>query len=381
MSISPLITFKAGICELNTSQSPAKVVPQPTSGYIYLYEEDELINFCWRRRSAPMSQPDLKLVMVPTDGQFVPYNDKTSGPTPKSPTNGRIFVLKFQSSTQRHLFWLQSQTQHVQGDPTHFSPRDLKIGWIVDRLLQGDEVNVSQEVANIPNDQAGNGDDQTMEDAAPDSSDNTQGNNGRDDASTGNPGSAREGAGSGDSATISPGDAATAVQNFLRSIQNQPSQSQQNVFTTLTDLLPPSTTLPFIDLADPASVNSLLNYIPPVPLLFSQEADDTSSVDPNFETVKGAVEALSLDQKKAILRKVLRSPQFSQSLSSLTAALRNGGLPTISEALKIAVKDGGFINRGGMPLEGGDAVEAFLGGLKSDAEKADIPSSENIDID
>ena len=178
---------------LQVSQSPAKVIPQPTPGYIYLYEEDELINFCWRPRSAPMSHPELKLVMVPTDGQFVPYNDKTSEPTPKSPTNGRIFVLKFQSSTQRHLFWMQSKSQHPQGDPTFFSSRDLKIGWIVDRLLQGDEVNVPQEVASIPNEQGGNGDDEPMEDAVQEGNTENQGNARGRNSLSGNPGNEGEG--------------------------------------------------------------------------------------------------------------------------------------------------------------------------------------------
>ena len=139
-----------------------------------------------------MSQPELKLVMVPTDGQFVPFNDKTSEPTPKSPTNGRIFVLKFQSSTQRHLFWMQSKSQHSQGDPTFFSPRDLKIGWIVDRLLQGDEVNVTDEVASIPNNQGGSEGDETMEDAPPGGHGNNQGNTGSSGPSLGNSGPGSE---------------------------------------------------------------------------------------------------------------------------------------------------------------------------------------------
>jgi hypothetical protein len=59
MSISPIITFKAGKCELDvcihsffrrewaikancnqTSNRPYKVTPEPTPGYIYLYSED-----------------------------------------------------------------------------------------------------------------------------------------------------------------------------------------------------------------------------------------------------------------------------------------------------------------------------------------------------
>ena len=152
-------------------------------------------------------------------------------------------------------------------------------------------------------------------------------------------------------------------------LNSQQPQPQDKVFTTLPDLLPPSITIPFIDAVDTPFVDNLLSYLPPVLLLLSQEANDVSSVDLNPETAKAAIDALSLDQKKEILRKVLRSPQFSQSLSSLTGALRNGGLPTISEALRIPVKEGGYIQRGGVPLGGGDAVEAFLNGVKDIASK------------
>lgn len=150
---------------------------------------------------------------------------------------------------------------------------------------------------------------------------------------------------------------------------NQPQQPQGQIFTTLPDLLPTSTTIPVIETADVSFIDNLLSHLPPVLLLLSQEADDLSSVDPNSETAKAAIEALSLDQKKEILRRVLRSPQFSQSLMSLTGALRDGGLPTISEALKIPVKDGGYIRRGGVPSGGGDAVEAFMNGIKDSAKK------------
>lgn len=172
-------------------------------------------------------------------------------------------------------------------------------------------------------------------------------------------------------------DASTVVQNFLRSLQGnqalgvQP-QSQAAAegkpFTTLPDLLPPSTTLPVIEAADADYVDLLLSYLPPTLLLLAQEADDDSSVDPNSETAKAAIEALSLEQKKDILRKTLRSPQFSQSLGSLTTALRDGGLPSISDALKIKVENGGFMRKGGMPLGGGEAVEAFLNGVKQTVE-------------
>jgi 26S proteasome regulatory subunit N13 len=119
-----------------------------------------------------------------------------------------------------------------------------------------------------------------------------------------------------------------------------------------------------IDSAPVQYIDSLLRHLPPVLLLLAQEIDDISSVDPTPETAAAALEALSLSQKRDILHKVLRSPQFSQSLGSLTMALRDGGLPSISDALGIKVENGGFMRRGGMPLGGGEAVEAFLAGIK-----------------
>jgi 26S proteasome regulatory subunit N13 len=68
------------------------------------------------------------------------------------------------------------------------------------------------------------------------------------------------------------------------------------------------------------------------------------------------------------VRRVLRSPQLTQSLGSLTVALRDGGLPTISEALGMKVANGGLIRGGQMPLGGGEAVEAFVEGVKRTVE-------------
>lgn len=140
------------------ASSSASVKPSPTPGYVYLYSEDDLVHFCWRPRDAPLDNPELDLVMIPSDGTFTPYK-----PSGKNATNGRIFVLKFSSSSQRYLFWLQSQSQHEDGDASWFSPRDLKIGEIVDTLLQGEEVDVESEIANLPHRSSGD-DDETMED-------------------------------------------------------------------------------------------------------------------------------------------------------------------------------------------------------------------------
>lgn len=125
------------------------------------------MHFSWRERSRPADEPELDLTMIPGDGTFMPVEPPTSAPA-TAKAQGRIFVLKFESSSTRHLFWLQSHPQSSSGDPTWLSPRDRKIGEIVNRLLQGDEVDVTAELAAVRNTGGGGGrdgdGDETMED-------------------------------------------------------------------------------------------------------------------------------------------------------------------------------------------------------------------------
>lgn len=104
--------------------------------------------------------------MIPGDGSFIPYTGSEAAAESenvRSPTDGRIFVLKFSSSSQRYLFWLQSKSQHPKGDPSWFSQRDLAIGQIVDRLLSGEEdIDVQAELAAAAS--RGDDEDETMED-------------------------------------------------------------------------------------------------------------------------------------------------------------------------------------------------------------------------
>jgi 26S proteasome regulatory subunit N13 len=177
------------------------------------------------------------------------------------------------------------------------------------------------------------------------------------------------------SAGSGPTDAATVVQNFLNSLKGGQRTSQQQaqgqMYTTLVDLLPSSTTLSMLESASPAQIDNLLGYLPPTILLIAQESAGKidGMVEPNAETTSAAIQALSLGQKKEILKKVLRSPQFHQSLGSLTMAIRDGGLPSIAEALGVKVQNGGLVPGGSVPLGGGDAVAAFVEGVKKTVEE------------
>ncbi|KAL2022716.1 hypothetical protein VTK56DRAFT_4797 [Thermocarpiscus australiensis] len=385
MSITPIITFKAGICDVDQSSKPYKIKARPTPGYIYLYSEDDLIHFCWRPRNVPLDQPELDLVMVPTDGHFVPYDTRTPS-NPSSKTNGRIFVLKFASSSQRHLFWLQSKPQGRSGDPAWLSPRDLKIGEIVDKLLQGETVDVNRELASVRN----NNDDSRRDADHDEPMEDVEGHGDRNahhDGADGGAGpdatggdfrqegeDAREGG--ADGARAASNDAAAVVRNFLESLKGGPGPTSGGepggkAYPLLTDLLEPSITIPMLEAATDDYVDNLLSFLPPMVLVLAQQGEngDTIEREPGAESVEAAKQAMSSDQKRELLKKVLRSPQFTQSLASLTVALRDGGLPSIAEALGITVENGGLVRGGTVPLGGGDAVEAFVEGVKRTVQK------------
>jgi 26S proteasome regulatory subunit N13 len=140
-------------------------------------------------------------------------------------------------------------------------------------------------------------------------------------------------------------------------------------FTTLLDLLWPSHTLPTIENASDDTIDALCAQLPTTPFLLEAEVEDIDEIDPNSETAQMAIQSLSRDEKIEVLGRVLRATQLRQALGSLTEALRTGALPTVSQALKIDVENGGYMRGGGMPLGGGEAVKAFLEGVKKTVEK------------
>jgi 26S proteasome regulatory subunit N13 len=142
----------------------------------------DLMHFCWRPRSASVRDPEQELFMINGDASFLPYTGKeklVSGEHPESPTNGRICVLKFHSSGDRHLYWLQSKSQHPEGKVNWFSQRDLKMLKIIDLYLAGQVPSAADLEGDITFDQSRRDDDdedEPMDDAdAPDQSNSTGG--------------------------------------------------------------------------------------------------------------------------------------------------------------------------------------------------------------
>ncbi|XP_033208049.1 proteasomal ubiquitin receptor ADRM1 isoform X1 [Belonocnema kinseyi] len=88
-----LVEFKAGKMTLKSN----KVFPDNRKGQLYVYQSDDsLMHFCWKDRTSGVVEDDL--IIFPDDCEFklVPQC-----------TTGRVYLLKFKSSSRRFFFWLQ----------------------------------------------------------------------------------------------------------------------------------------------------------------------------------------------------------------------------------------------------------------------------------
>ncbi|KAF8743912.1 hypothetical protein AX14_013969 [Amanita brunnescens Koide BX004] len=115
----PTLAFKAG--RAYRREGTNFVDPNPTKGAIILSRgDDELLHFLWKNRTNDQIEEDL--ILFPTDATFekVPHA-----------TSGRVYVLKFSSSNQRHFFWMQDAS----------SARDEEFANNVNGLLQDPEYN------------------------------------------------------------------------------------------------------------------------------------------------------------------------------------------------------------------------------------------------
>lgn len=156
-------------------------------------------------------------------------------------------------------------------------------------------------------------------------------------------------------------------------------QSGGEPFTTLLDLLWPTTTGPVIKEASDELIDTLCAQLPTTPFLLEAEVDDVDQIDPNGEEARMVVQTMDQESKRDVLQRVLRAPQLRAALGSLTEALRSGALPTVSQALNIDVEHGGYMRGGAMPLGGGDAVKAFLEGVKRTVENEKRDEDDEMD--
>ncbi|XP_046377493.1 proteasomal ubiquitin receptor ADRM1-like [Haliotis rufescens] len=88
-----LVEFRAGKMYMKEKM----VHPDKRKGQVYVYQSDDsLMHFCWKDRTSGNVEDDL--IIFPDDIEFkhVPQC-----------TTGRVYVLKFKSSTRKMIFWMQ----------------------------------------------------------------------------------------------------------------------------------------------------------------------------------------------------------------------------------------------------------------------------------
>jgi len=98
-STGHLVEFKAGRFHYQPGSSPEKrkVVADKTKGLIFIKQtNDQLMHFCWKNRETGAVIEDL--IIFPGDTEFVRVRECT---------DGRVYMLKFKTSDQRNLFWMQ----------------------------------------------------------------------------------------------------------------------------------------------------------------------------------------------------------------------------------------------------------------------------------
>jgi len=90
-----LVEFRAGKMTLNTSTK--MVSPDKRKGLVSVYQsDDQLMHFSWKDRTSGTVEEDL--IIFPDDCEFLAV---------PACTTGRVFVLKFKTSSKRMFFWMQ----------------------------------------------------------------------------------------------------------------------------------------------------------------------------------------------------------------------------------------------------------------------------------
>ncbi|KAJ7319212.1 adhesion regulating molecule 1 [Desmophyllum pertusum] len=88
-----LVEFRAGKMSLKGTT----VTPDKRKGLVYIYQSDDsLMHFCWKDRGSGNVEDDL--IIFPDDIEYKRV---------KQCTTGRVFILKFKSSTRKFFFWMQ----------------------------------------------------------------------------------------------------------------------------------------------------------------------------------------------------------------------------------------------------------------------------------
>jgi len=259
-----LLAFKAG--RAFRREDSNVVEPSPTKGAVYLTNGDDgLLHFIWRNRITNTIEEDL--ILFPFDASFVKV----------SQSSGRVYVLKFSSSNQRHFFWMQDAS----------SARDDEFTSNVNGLLQDPEYDIRW---NVPVGSA----------AHPQASTSAAATQPAESSAATAPGF-----------TATPEQLATLSQ-MLSSMSGRTDAEAATPDVSLTDILTPDNLAPLFN-SHPDLISAIFPHLPP-------DLPVTPSAD--------------------VLQRIVRSPQFRAAVSNFDQALRTGLLGGLVRTLGLPEEAG-----------------------------------------
>ncbi|CAB3401290.1 unnamed protein product [Caenorhabditis bovis] len=103
-----IVEFKAGksTLEPGSAENMKKVVANPKKGLVYVKQSnDMLVHFCWKDRETGEVSDDL--IIFPGDTEFKQVNGCP---------DGKVYMLKFKSSKEMRLYWLQDGNPDADKD-------------------------------------------------------------------------------------------------------------------------------------------------------------------------------------------------------------------------------------------------------------------------
>lgn len=265
-----VLAFKAG--RAFRREGTNIVEPSPTKGAIYLTNgEDGLLHFIWKNRDTNTIEEDL--ILFPSDASFVKVSQSPSG---------RVYVLKFSSSNQRHFFWMQDAS----------AARDREFSQNLDGMLQDPDYDIRWNVPIVYT--------------------------GTSPASTPAQPPAISSASSSTSPANNPAnfeatpEQLAALQSILRNVNYGAATQQPIDDVSLTDILTPANLLPLFN-SRPDLVPALFPHLPP---------------------------DLPVPASDQVLQRIIHSPQFRAAVSNFDQALRTGLLGGLVRSLGLPEEAG-----------------------------------------
>ncbi|PPQ89668.1 hypothetical protein CVT25_013855 [Psilocybe cyanescens] len=262
-----LLGFKAG--RAFRREGTNFVDSSPTKGAIYITNgDDDLLHFIWKNRVTNDIEEDL--ILFPSDASFVKV----------SQSNGRVYVLKFSSSNQRHFFWMQDalsarDTEFAENVNGLLQEPDYELRWGTSTGIDGPQASTSA----------------TPAQPAATSSTTTAASNTNFEAT--------------------PEQLATLAQ-MLSSMSGRSGEATQAPELSLTDILTPANLGPLFS-SHPELIPALFPHLPP---------------------------DLPMPPSVEVLQRIIHSPQFRASVSNLDQALRTGLLGNLVRTLGLPEEAG-----------------------------------------